>query len=1114
MNTNQRKQPGYFNYVAALVATLAITTIASAATITVPGDFATIQGAINNAADGDTILVSNGSYNETIDINVPNLIVLSVNGRDNCQITDNPAATAVVTISAPGVTFGAVGQGFEVVHETANTTQACLEIDSANVGFPGVNNANPLTIAYNRFMANQGQYGILSNAALAELAVTIQGNIFAKTGGSYSFHEAIYFDTTAVGSVGNASFYTVDLSIQNNRIEEFDDYGIYVDDDWYTTNATIANNEMTGAAPGVGYGFYSSDYIYDYSNVSIVNNDISVCDYGIYTYYAENGATLHIDNNTVSDFSSYGIYHEYVKYGSDLTINGNTITGNGTADYGVYLYELDEGCTGQVNGNTITQVDYAPIYWEYIYYSMGEVNDNEITGNSSDYGVYFYYFEASLFEMLNNNVSGYDNYGLYFDDYIEAGGEAHFSGNTFEGDGTGSGMEFTDYFEYGPRVYIENNTITEFDSYGIYIYELYEGGKCYVRGNNLTAANGTSADGIYWEYIEDGGGYGEISGNTVNMNESSSYGIYFYYLNYGADLFILNNNVSGYQDTGLYFDDYIEYGATCTISGNTFTGDPATGSTNGIDITDYVEYGGWLTISDNVISEFTDYGIYTYYAYEGSNIFITGNTINARANSANAYGIYSEYAEYGGEISILNNTIDMNNSDQSAIYLYYIGYGSIVHVNGNVCTEYQDAGLYVDDYIEYGSELNVRNNQFNAAASAPSSYGVLIEDYVYEGSYFECTGNTITNFDDTGIWTYYAEYGSNIIADNNTITGVESGADHGIYCDSTTEYGCFFNSFSGNTISNIGTGAGSSGIALYELYEGAFWDVYDNTITGNGTMEDAIYVDDYIEYGSEVDIRRNQASGYTRAGVYLGGDLTYGAWLYIVDNIFEGGDYGFFTADYLDDGASLIIVKNIFEGFGDTGLYFTDYLDASYVEVRENQFFGSSANAGIDVTVDCNEGTEFLARDNCFTGMTDGAIINDILETAIVTFRGNDFSGCTDDAIENTNGDADHPVDARVNFFGGAGTTGQVDTSGALGSAPDSDGDGVDNCNDICPDTPAGAMVDADGCELPPPPPPPRATDRVTAPVMVPATDRAMARVMVPAVRKTPTCAVAVTEPT
>ena len=42
---------------------------AGAATLNVPGDYATIQAAINAAAAGDTILVQSGTYNENVDVN-------------------------------------------------------------------------------------------------------------------------------------------------------------------------------------------------------------------------------------------------------------------------------------------------------------------------------------------------------------------------------------------------------------------------------------------------------------------------------------------------------------------------------------------------------------------------------------------------------------------------------------------------------------------------------------------------------------------------------------------------------------------------------------------------------------------------------------------------------------------------------------------------------------------------------------------------------------------------------------------------------------------------------------------------------------------------------------
>ena len=63
-----------------------------AATFTVPGSSATIQGAINLASSGDTVLVSPGTYPEAINFSGKNLAVRSVGGP------------SVTTISAPAMT--------------------------------------------------------------------------------------------------------------------------------------------------------------------------------------------------------------------------------------------------------------------------------------------------------------------------------------------------------------------------------------------------------------------------------------------------------------------------------------------------------------------------------------------------------------------------------------------------------------------------------------------------------------------------------------------------------------------------------------------------------------------------------------------------------------------------------------------------------------------------------------------------------------------------------------------------------------------------------------------------------------------------------------------------
>jgi hypothetical protein len=55
-------------------------------TIYVPGDYSTIQAAIDASSSGDTIIVSNGTYGENIKFQGKNVTLKSANGAANCEI--------------------------------------------------------------------------------------------------------------------------------------------------------------------------------------------------------------------------------------------------------------------------------------------------------------------------------------------------------------------------------------------------------------------------------------------------------------------------------------------------------------------------------------------------------------------------------------------------------------------------------------------------------------------------------------------------------------------------------------------------------------------------------------------------------------------------------------------------------------------------------------------------------------------------------------------------------------------------------------------------------------------------------------------------------------------
>ena len=67
----------------------------NAQTISVPSDYATIQEAIDATSDGDTVLVSDGTYtglgNDNIKLNGKEIVVKSLNGPDHCIIDGTSA---------------------------------------------------------------------------------------------------------------------------------------------------------------------------------------------------------------------------------------------------------------------------------------------------------------------------------------------------------------------------------------------------------------------------------------------------------------------------------------------------------------------------------------------------------------------------------------------------------------------------------------------------------------------------------------------------------------------------------------------------------------------------------------------------------------------------------------------------------------------------------------------------------------------------------------------------------------------------------------------------------------------------------------------------------------
>ena len=278
-----------FRILTGVCLSLILAALAFSDTIYIPSQYPTIQAGMEAAENGDTVLVSPGTYNESVDFIYKAIVLISDQGASNTIIDPNANATGVFMYSSEGPM---VIEGFTITNSYTSSP-----INQVHGIFCGDS-----SIIRNNIIINIGTYWSYSGAGI-------------KVGGGCPLIEDnVISNNTCVYEGAGIKLYRCDGAvIRNNNISgnavhsgygEACGGGIYVDN----SDVLIEKNIFSENWAHPEYGHGGAIYISDSSQVQIFNNTfyenelqcIEVVDW-------YNSTQVEILNNVIVNTNGYGI---------------------------------------------------------------------------------------------------------------------------------------------------------------------------------------------------------------------------------------------------------------------------------------------------------------------------------------------------------------------------------------------------------------------------------------------------------------------------------------------------------------------------------------------------------------------------------------------------------------------------------------------------------------------------------------------------------------------------------------------------------------------------------------------------------------------------------------
>jgi len=706
------------------------------------GNYTSIQGAIDDANDGDTIFVFDDSspyYEElfiykSIDLLGENKLSTEINGYfwiESCIVNISGFTISVYyheiyssQITFKGNIISNIKYGIRI-YDSINCviSENIIKENSNSIDFNSCSNCK----ISNNIMINNSN--CLSFDSCTDCIIS--GNTFLNSRGGIRFSSSGYNNITNNYFLNCEYSMSLEYSCNYNYISNnsFFDDGLTIIDSYQNK---ISNNLVNNKP--ILYFEDESDIIIDNviagqviiigcNNISVSNLEISNTSTGITILNTNESKIL---NNTILSNNKDGIYLTPGFYGNSCNnlIIGNIIKNN--MQYGICL----DNYAGNNKNNIIKQNNimnngdgiFICNHWDNEM--KFTIIDNKICSNNAN-GINIH---RSYNNKITGNIISNNNNGLlltYSYDNI-------FRNNTFQNNLNNLNVEGWEIYNYhqdidttntidGKKIYylVEQSDMIIDESYNV-------GYICLISCRNITLKNLTTTNEIIGLLIVNTT-YSNIE--YLNIYNNSQYGIRLYYSENNSIKKCNIYNNSNSKGINLYFS--LNNSITkCHVYNNDI----------GIDI----EVSGYNSITGNNITKNNNGILFSgvYYYNSGDNNKISGNNIinnnygiNLRNSKGNIISENNIIKNFYGVSSVgyyscnLKNIIDFNNisSNEYGIFLQY--YSNENKIKNNTCNSNNVSGIYLES--SYDTIISHNNCSLNAGHGISLRYS---DDCVIDGN--------------------------------------------------------------------------------------------------------------------------------------------------------------------------------------------------------------------------------------------------------------------------------------------------------------------------------------------------------------------------------------------